>query len=242
MPVRTRLGYRAGYRSGASVRPGEVLQQQLGDAVAPPAAHHEDGVALAHVSSEPGRRLLDAPGRHRPVMPGRRARTAAASSSGDVTDVSRSRLAQMLAIGDRVGLGEGIGEVARASRRSGGTSAARRRPRRADPARAGGAPRAWRGSRSDGGRSRRRPRRRAPRPSARGGARCPESSRAPRASRSASSRGPGSVGRRPPRARRRALDALWSPGHGQVDAPRRRRDAVDVEHDPVGASARRRPR
>ena len=128
------------------------------DPVAAAAAHHEDGVArpdLRRPARRPSPRPSPAPPTGDPAgrvgdgggeagrRGDRRVRVAAGPDVGD---------------GDRVRLGERIGEVARAARPSDGTSAARRPPRRAGPARAGGPRRSSRGWPSDGGRSRRRPR------------------------------------------------------------------------------------
>ena len=253
MPVRAERG-----ESGTDL---EMLEQQLRDPVAPPAAHDEHGVAFGWTfrratppssSTVPGA-IAVMPGSSRANAGrerlGRRDRGVQVAARPDVRRPRphRPRRARR--------------RTRRASPRFGGTSAARRPPRRAGRARAGGAPRAWRGSPSDGGRSRRTPRRRAPRPCARGAARCPGSSRAPTAADRAASGDPGSP-RRGRRKREQGVGRVvvappWAAAPGASTTPRpstsstvpsafrstirpvRRRSSHSSAGSAVGALARR---
>ena len=135
--------------------PGQLLEQHLADPVAPAAAHHEHGVAAAG----PRRRASVRSPRHVPgaatTIPGWRAATAAREPCG--RGDRRVRVAAGPDVGDRRPHRprRGRPRTPAGARPSGGTSAARTRPRRGGRARAGGRPRASPGSRSGGGRSRR---------------------------------------------------------------------------------------
>ena len=160
MPRATRPPPRS--RSSRHLQSG---QQPFADPVACPAAHDQDDVAGADFLGQrgprspppsPGRGPGAPAGAPRSPPPGRAAEAIVVSGIAPGPDVGDRH---------RIGARRGRRRTGPASRRSGGRSAARRRPRRAGPVRAGERPRGSRGSPSGGARSRHRPRRRPPRPS-----------------------------------------------------------------------------
>ncbi len=187
--------------SPSSVTLQSFQQQSLADPITLPAAHHEHDVAGPHLGGQSLRGGLDRAGRH-DRDPG--------ASSGD-------RRCQLTGRCDRRVRDHDRPRCRRSPRRrprpahprtrrawppSDGRSTARRRPTRADPARAGGWRPGSRGWPSDGGRSRHRPRRRPPRPCARDGGRCPRMSPDACRSRPARCQGPRQRPRPPAHSRR----------------------------------------